>query len=179
MAAAALALLLSAGASMASIPSSARLVPPAAPMASGSFLGVQPPGEDIASVELEKEYPPSVAGAIRENAGMCEVFAAYEGFSRNDVDLNGDGIKDWLIDYDHVTCDGSVTFFCGSGGCTLQVLLSTAPGKWEMALEATVQRHRVTRRGKRNVLRLDLHGIHCGKVGAASCSTVMDFNKRK
>jgi hypothetical protein len=135
-------------------------------------------GTEVAQVAVgSRRYPASVAEAIRSNAEQCSTFKPGRGFSRNDVDLNADGVADWIIDYSDVECDGSASYFCGSGGCTLQVLTSQGAGNWVLKSEDTVQEYKIVAQKGRTVVRFGLHGSACGKVGAASCAKIVDFGK--
>jgi hypothetical protein len=135
-------------------------------------------GVAVAQVAVgSRRYPSSVAEAIKSNAEQCSSFKPGTGFSRNDADLNADGIKDWIIDYSDVECDGSASYFCGSGGCTLQVLTSQGAGNWVLKTESTVQDYKIVTMNGRTVMRFGLHGTACGKVGAAPCTKVVDFGK--
>jgi hypothetical protein len=124
-------------------------------------------------------YPASVAGAINSNTAACDTFKAKPGFTRNDLDLNGDGANDWIVDYGHIECDGSATMFCGSGGCTLQILISDGRNGWETKFEDTVRDYSFKPVRGKMILRLEQHGIACGKPGIESCPKDVDFTRAR
>ncbi|MBD2745828.1 SH3 domain-containing protein [Microvirga sp. BT688] len=122
-------------------------------------------------------YPASVAAAINTNTATCSSFKGMPGFTRNDLDLNADGVNDWVVDYGHLECDGSTSMFCGSGGCTLQILISNGRNAWEAKFEDTVREYSFKPVGGKMLLRLEQHGIACGKPGIQSCPKDIDFAK--
>ncbi len=124
-------------------------------------------------------YPASVAAAINSNTAACDTFKAKPGFTRNDLDLNGDGANDWIVDYGHIECDGSATMFCGSGGCTLQVLISTGRNQWTPKFEDTVRGYSFKPSGGKMILRIEQHGIACRKPGTESCPKSIDFSQAR
>jgi len=123
-------------------------------------------------------YPADVVAAFKGNLESCEVFKLQKGFATNQHDLNGDGTKDWIIDYGELVCDGMHTMFSGSGGSMTQVLISTGPGKWTERFNEYVREYKVVTRKGKTVLSLGLHGSACKKSGAAPCSRTVDFNNR-
>ena len=120
-------------------------------------------------------YPASVAAAINSNTATCGTFKGKPGFTRNDLDLNSDGVNDWVVDYGHLECDGTASMFCGSGGCTLQVLISNGRNSWASKFEDTVRDYSFKPVRGKMVLRLEQHGIACGKSGLESCPKDIDF----
>lgn len=124
-------------------------------------------------------YPPTVEAFLKDNRAMCDKFTAKKGFARNDVDLNGDGLKDWIFDYGHVDCDGAASFFCGSAGCTMQIVVSDGSGRWVEKFNGNAQGYKITARKGRTVVKLGLHGSACGKIGAAPCSTELVFTAKQ
>jgi hypothetical protein len=135
--------------------------------------GSKPPPEP--STDLST-YPANIVAAIKPNLEMCETFQLADDFARNDVDLNGDGIKDWIIDYGGLLCNESHIAYSGSAGSLTQMLISTEPGKWVVKFDDYVQAYKVVTRKGKVVIFLGLHGSACKKVGAAGCSRTIDFN---
>ncbi|WP_262030585.1 SH3 domain-containing protein [Microvirga sp. Mcv34] len=134
--------------------------------------------QPIRSPSRAPSYPASVASAINSNTATCDSFKGKPGFTRNDLDLNGDGTNDWIVDYGHLECDGSTTMFCGSGGCTLQVLISNGRNEWVPRFEDTVRDYSFKPSGGKMILRLEQHGIACRKPGTESCPKNIDFTAR-
>lgn len=123
--------------------------------------------------------PAQVKDGMRGYVEDCKAFSVGAGFAKNDLDLNRDGINDWMLDYENAECDGSALPYCGSAGCTFQVFLSREPGKWEVAYDSPVRGHEYVAVSGKTVVRLDLHGSACGRNGVAECSRDMDFTGRR
>jgi len=122
-------------------------------------------------------YPADVVAAFKGNLESCEVFKLRKGFATNEHDLNGDGTKDWIINYGELVCDGMNTMFSGSGGSMTQVLISTGPGKWTERFNQYVRDYKVVTRNGKAEFKLELHGSACKKVGAAACSKTVSFSR--
>ncbi len=83
-------------------------------------------------------------------------------------DFNGDGIADYVIDYGEI-CSA----YCGTGGCTHDIWVSQGT-TWAKALSANIRDiESVGKVGGKTVLRVDLHGSFCDRVGADSCPHVI------
>jgi hypothetical protein len=95
------------------------------------------------------------------------------------TDLNGDGVADYILDYQHLECANAWSFFCGSAGCPLVVFLSEGGGYRAMPL-GHVQGWRLIE-GAPPALELALHGAMCrrGGVGAEGCTVRYAWNGRE
>lgn len=132
--------------------------------ASGRFLA-----EDAETAAPAKAgYPAEVARAVREARDGCKAFGAGPGFARSDLDLNGDGVKDWVLDHRHVECDGGSSMFCGNAGCLFEVFLSTPGGGFAKAYGSNVREYEFLP-GHPATIRHELHGSACGRIGAEEC----------
>ncbi len=123
-------------------------------------------------------YPADVVEAFKGNLDSCDVFKLRKGFATNEHDLNGDGLKDWIIDYGNLVCDGMHSMFSGSAGSLTQVLISTGPNKWTERFNEYVRGYKVVNRGGKASFTLELHGSACRKSGAAACSKSVSFTNR-
>lgn len=124
-------------------------------------------------------YPTPIAQGMKTYTEDCKVFTADPGFAKKNLDLNNDGLTDWVLDYEKAECDGTSSPYCGSAGCTFQVFLSKGAGDWEVAYESPVRGYKFVDRGGKTVVRVDLHGSSCGKSGADECFKTVDFAKRR
>jgi len=154
-----------------------------APSRVGEVL-YKPSEADVARAKARTQagvsgYPTSIARGMRTYTEDCKVFTADPGFAKRDLDLNGDGLTDWVLDYEKAECDGTSMPYCGSAGCTFQVFLSKGAGDWDVAYESPVRGHKYVERGGKTVVRLDLHGSSCGRGGADECFKTVDFSKKK
>ena len=84
-------------------------------------------------------------------------------FSR--VDVNGDGVADWMIDYEKAQ---NPSFFCGTGGCRRQVYVSR-DGGYVLAFDRVIRQFKIRKAGGRRLLDLDFHGSTCGGAGVEEC----------
>jgi hypothetical protein len=77
------------------------------------------------------EPPPELIEATEEAAGLCTAAggepAILDGYEQS-LDLNGDGVEDFVTDLARLECGGAWSAFCGSSGCPVTVWLSTAGG---------------------------------------------------
>jgi hypothetical protein len=87
-------------------------------------------------------------------------------------------VKDYVLDYGQFECDGSSTYFCGTGGCLMQVFVSLPNGSYVKVLDENVRDLKFRRVRGRPAMVLDLHGSACGKVGAAPCPRTLLWDGR-
>jgi len=84
------------------------------------------------------------------------------------VDLNGDGVLDWVLDAGDLDCENG-TFFCGTGGCLTMIFVSHGEGH-TLVWEENIHGWRAAVVGGRPGIHFDLHGSACGRSGADPCS---------
>jgi hypothetical protein len=89
------------------------------------------------------------------------------------LDLNGDGRSDYAVDLAHVRCRGAESVYCGTGGCTLTLMIAQPDGALKTIFQGyvrtyTIAPQRNSKPAPRSI-RFDLHGSACGKVGADMC----------
>lgn len=83
------------------------------------------------------------------------------------IDLNEDGVADFVIDTEKLGCE-MATYYCGSAGCTLMIFASHG-GKHVIVWEGNVHGWKpIKLRGKPGP-HFDLHGSACNKAGSAAC----------
>jgi hypothetical protein len=93
----------------------------------------------IAPAAAADQVIPQVKAAIQESRKDCDnTFSMKRGFLTR-RDINGDGIDDFILNYEHVLCGGYETHFCGTGGCLIQVfaplrIQKTMPRSWTTTL---------------------------------------------
>jgi hypothetical protein len=96
------------------------------------------------------------------------------------IDLNGDRIPDYVLQYDSIPCNGNSLGHelgeCGTGGCSVEVWMS-GNGTWKMMDFGVV---RGVSAGKllegRNTLLIATHGSTCGQDGYKSCFYAVWWN---
>ncbi len=122
--------------------------------------------------------PPGIQAAIKENEKTCDKAPKFKPKFVAERDVNGDGVKDYVLDYGQFECDGSSTYFCGTGGCLTQVFASLPNGSYVKVLDENVRDLKFRRVRGRPAMVLDLHGSACGKVGAAPCPRTLLWDGR-
>jgi hypothetical protein len=116
--------------------------------------------------------PQAVTAAIAEYEKLCAELESprlirSEGFLRT-ADFNGDGKKDYLLDTASAECQDMPSAFCGTGGCTVTILVSQNGG-YVTAFDSNIRTLKIRKQGKRDVLDVDFHGSACDKVGYEAC----------
>jgi hypothetical protein len=109
--------------------------------------------------------PQLVNKSIQESRGTCQNFTTHTGFIVR-RDINGDGLDDFVLDYGKTACDQSSSWFCGTGGCLIQVFASLGTNKYVKVLDQNAYEVRFERRAGRHAMIQLLHGVHCGRAGA-------------
>jgi hypothetical protein len=123
--------------------------------------------------------PPSVQAAVAEAKSSCQPSPAKidPGFLKR-MDLNGDGVPDFVISYEAVSCADGGRLNCGSAGCLTQAFAST-PSGFVKVLDENVQEVRFRKVKGRPAMLLGLHGSSCGKAGAEACGATLYWNGAK
>jgi hypothetical protein len=114
--------------------------------------------------------PPEIAKVQAEIRETCGGRANFKPGFRRVADFNGDGRPDYLLDYGEAECVGAgvTNPFCGSAGCTLDILVSEGGG-YRQAFGDNVRSWSLATAGGRSVLVLALHGSACGRSGHMEC----------
>lgn len=81
------------------------------------------------------------------------------------VDLDSDGIPDYMVDYDKVIH----TSWCGTGGCDLELWRGTKSGRPVRVWNEMVREHSISSRAGKTIFDFDFHGSNCGTFGAEAC----------
>ena len=143
-----------------------------------------------AALAQDGDLPSAIVDFTRENVDTCRDVGGTPRLSGLDfpgvgmttdgrppyiteIDLNGDGLPDYVTDLVGLECENAWSFFCGSAGCPVTVWLSGPSGlspdwgghaqAWEL-------------RGTDVVL--FLHGQMCSppRTGADGCEMVLSFD---
>jgi hypothetical protein len=85
------------------------------------------------------------------------------------IDLTGDGRTDYIVTYDHVTCERRPEIFCGTGGCPLVIVVALPGGRFREVFRQQVLRYEIEPGDGARTIRLHLHGTYCGKTGPEPC----------
>lgn len=129
-----------------------------------------------ATVAHAQALPPSVQVAVAEAKSSCQSSPAKidPGFLKR-LDLNGDGVPDFVLSYEAVSCADGGRLNCGSAGCLTQVFAST-PSGYVKVLDENVQEISFRKVKGRPAMLLGLHGSSCGKAGSEACGATLYWN---
>ena len=96
--------------------------------------GAQSPADTAATVTSANGEPEILRTVRSEHVefGCANRSAAepQDGYQRS-ADLNGDGRPDYVLDTHHFSCADAAAPFCGSAGCTVDVVLSKPDGSYD------------------------------------------------
>ena len=90
-------------------------------------------------------------------------------------DLNGDGLLD-LVLTKAVMCDGFSSMFCGTAGCTTEIWFAQGDGDFTLAVDDNLWRVQAVSFHGKPAMRIDVHGMHCDRVGAEGCIDVWGWD---
>ena len=90
------------------------------------------------------------------------------------IDLDHDGIPDYLVDYNKVIN----SHWCGTGGCSFELWRGTKGGHPVRVWDEMVREYNVTHRNGETVFDFDFHGSNCGTYGAAACPASFAWDPR-
>ena len=82
------------------------------------------------------------------------------------VDLNGDKLTDWQVNYEQAP---NPSYFCGTGGCRHVLYAGQADGSVRKAFQNSGGDYRFTGPKTARTLEVYLHGTACGSYGADEC----------
>lgn len=100
---------------------------------------------------------------------QSEIMAAIQP-----VDINGDGIQDYQVNF---TVFGSA--WCGTGGCRYQLWLGRKSGVPLRVFDRQMRDLVIEKRAGRNVFVFDFHGSECGGFGAEACPGEFSWNAKR
>ena len=113
-------------------------------------------------------------GGLPGFGGAPQILDSYE----HTLDLNGDGLPDFVTDLAGIECAGAWTAFCGTAGCPVTTWLSEADGRhsrfdlgYLQGIEILDEATPLPR------LRAFYHGSLCGedRTGVEGCSRIWTF----
>jgi hypothetical protein len=124
--------------------------------------------------QAQENLPPQVKAEIEEARAFCKdqkdqkdqgLIMGVDFIERRDI--NGDGIDDFILHYDDASCGKPVRwFFCGTGGCTIQVFASVSDEGYVTVWDDVAYNVSFERLKGRPAMSIELHGVHCGLSGA-------------
>ena len=135
----------------------------------GSVAVAQQPAKPFRAIDYPIEVRKSLAYApleCRRQGGGKVTFAPD---TVRKVDLNGDGRDDYVVSLQDTACPGSVAAFCGTGGCTMDFLVTLPNGKIRSVFSDRIRGYELLPGEAPRKIRFQLHGSFCGGHGNPSC----------
>ena len=111
----------------------------------------------------------------------CDGKITFKPGFQKQIEINGDGRPDYVLDYGQADCVGgssAMNSYCGSAGCTVDILVS-GPSGYRQGWGSNLRGWSVEQAGGAPVLVVDLHGSACGKSGAEACRKRFTWNGSK
>ena len=106
------------------------------------------------------------AGVIAEARKACEGFENGKfdaGDAVRQVDLDGDGAMDTVVDESKFSCSSAASMYCGTGGCMLHTIVGDKKNSFQ------AEGWRMTDWDGRPILLLARDGGWCGGAGSQLC----------
>lgn len=94
-------------------------------------------------------------------------------------DLNGDGSEDWIVDYKKFICLGTINPFCGTGGCSLQIFLSSTGSSWTLAFDEVLHRYKFTLVNGKRTMKVQFGGAACNKTNSRACAKNYEIEQER
>jgi hypothetical protein len=85
------------------------------------------------------------------------------------LDLTGDGRDDYIVDFRDTECAGRQAVYCGTGGCSIEILVTLPNGKIRSVFSDRVRSYEILPGEGARTIRFELHGSYCGGHGNPSC----------
>ena len=123
-------------------------------------------------------YPRSVIKLIDEARRTCsesdEGILKIPASAIQKIDLTGNGINDQIFSYGKLHCTSESTLWCGSGGCTVALIVN------DEATEFLARGYRIVYPfGNLPIILFDVHGTECGGSGATNCILATVWGDKK
>src|SRR5262245_50680082 len=121
----------------------------------------------------ETAFPSEVRKALQYAHDEC----AREGGERvtfapdtvRKLDLTGDGRDDYIVHLRDTRCHGREATFCGTGGCTFDIIVALKGGGHRAVFSDRVRAYDIMPGRGAKRIRFWLHGSYCGGSGSPSC----------
>jgi len=124
----------------------------------------------------EAQLPSIVQRAIKEHRQSCATSSRLDAFL-TEQDVNGDGRKDYILNYANFQCDGQFGY-CGSAGCAVQVFVSRNDTYLQALDETVLAVEFEIVKGKPAML-IYRRGTACGKDYSTDCIFVRIWDGRR
>jgi hypothetical protein len=119
----------------------------------------------------EAGFPPEVRESLKYAHEECgeggKVTFAPETVRK--LDLTGDGRPDYIVDFGDTQCAERASVYCGTGGCSMDILVTLPDGKIRTVFSARARSYEILPGKGARSIRFELHGSFCGRSGNPSC----------
>lgn len=118
-----------------------------------------------------------LASAASQCRGAGGVPIKFES-AGTEIDLNGDGAADWVLDFSKIRCEGASSYFCGLAGCQIYIIMAQGADHihaWGDAVYAW----RPIKIGGKPGIQFDMHDSACKSAGACTKSFVFDGSRMR
>ena len=85
------------------------------------------------------------------------------------IDLNGDGVDDYIISYRNTECPGRLAVYCGTAGCGLEIHVTLPNGRQRMVFSDRVWSYEILPGEGARTLRFGMHRSYCGPKLVEEC----------
>ena len=133
-----------------------------------AFSGAMTPG--VMTLAAAQDYPREIQVRFETAREECKDAGGHGPDSKGVVvkpeairklGLNGDRRDDYIVDYTHVSCDDNRSYFCGSGGCYLAILIGKPDGSFATVYDDQVLGYELSKKRGPRIVTLALHHNDC------------------
>jgi hypothetical protein len=149
-----------------------RLIRTLAPLAAALACATAA-AQDTAKVLDPHAYPPALQQSLQGLQNACRKAGGGDVSFAPDMvralDLTGDGRTDYLIDLGDADCHDIAGFYCGTGGCELDIDVTLPNGGLRQIFSGPVLHYDILPGSGAKTIRFELHGAFCGLHGSQLC----------
>lgn len=124
-----------------------------------------------AGAETTQEPPDRIIAEARSDCASLDGEFSLLGEAVVEIDLTGDNKPETLLDASRFSCSTSASLFCGTGGCSISVLVDGQTYQW------LSRGWKVVEWEPHIVLLLDRHGSDCGGNNMRSCVEALTWTE--
>lgn len=116
---------------------------------------------------MAQDIPAPLVDLLTKRAADCNHFEygtmTVEAGAVQQIDLNGDGTLDAVLDEHHLRCSTAASLYCGTGGCGVSFLINNT-------LDSRLAKGwQVTEFSPLTVILIQKHGSDCGGTNVNPC----------
>ena len=127
---------------------------------------------ETASAQSEN-YPSAIRddleAARKECADADDGKVTFKPGLVHKLDLTGSKRADYIVDFENLGCSTFESIYCGTGGCTHNIYVTTRTGTVRRIFSGRVRAYWISKAAGPKTITFDLHGSFCGKAGVYAC----------